>query len=112
MHWGMVRDVLKFHKLAEQADDPTETVSEFVRKNGLGKRFESSFLLPLGSALWSCSVERFGSFPMEFLTDFLSNHNMLQAYNRPVWRVLRGAHLLMWTKLWKVWAIAYIFRLQ
>ena len=86
----MVRDILRFHKLAEQADDPNETVSEFVRRNGLGERFESSFLLPLGSALWSCSIERFGSFPMEFLTDFLSNHKMLQAYNRPVWRVLKG----------------------
>jgi predicted NAD/FAD-binding protein len=89
-HWGMVRDILRFHKLAEQADDPSETVSEFVRRNGLGERFESSFLLPLGSALWSCSIERFGSFPMEFLTDFLSNHKMLQAYNRPIWRVLKG----------------------
>ena len=89
-HWGMVRDILRFHKLAEQADDPNETVSEFVGRNGLGERFESSFLLPLGSALWSCSIERFGSFPMEFFKDFLSNHKMLQAYNRPVWRVLKG----------------------
>ena len=47
-HWAMVRDILRFHKLAEQADDPSETVSEFVRRNGLGERFESSFLLPLG----------------------------------------------------------------
>ena len=89
-HWGMVRDILRFHKLAQQVSDPTETVSEFVGRNGLGERFENSFLLPLGSALWSCSVEKFGSFPMEFFIDFLSNHKMLQAYNRPVWRVLKG----------------------
>ena len=89
-HWGMVWDILRFHKLAQQASDPSETVTEFVGRNGLGERFENSFLLPLGSALWSCSVERFGSFPMEFFTDFLSNHKMLQAYNRPVWRVLKG----------------------
>ncbi|MEK9773433.1 MAG: FAD-dependent oxidoreductase, partial [Opitutae bacterium] len=89
-HWGMVRDILRFHKLAEHADDPNETVTEFIRRNRLGERFKCSFLLPLGSALWSCSIERFGSFPMEFLTDFLSNHKMLQAYNRPVWRVLKG----------------------
>ncbi len=89
-HWIMVRDILKFHRLAERYSDSDETVSDFVKGNGLGDRFENSFLLPLGSALWSCSTERFGSFPMEFLTDFLSNHRMLQAYNRPVWRVLRG----------------------
>ena len=89
-HWRMLRDILKFHKLAEQSDDSDETVSEFVRRHSLSERFESSFLLPLGSALWSCSIGRFSSFPMEFLTDFLSNHKMLQAYNRPVWRVLKG----------------------
>ena len=27
---------------------------------------------------------------MEFVSDFLSNHQMLQANNRPVWRVLKG----------------------
>ena len=101
-HWGMVRDILRFHKLAEHVDDPSETVSEFVRRNGLGARFESSFLLPLGSALWSCSIERFGSFPMEFLTDFLSNHKMLQSYNRPVWRVLKGGSRTYVDKIVKV----------
>ena len=56
----------------------------------MGKRFRDDFLLPLGSALWSCSVDRFGKFPMEFVTDFLSNHQMLQANNRPIWRVIQG----------------------
>ena len=27
---------------------------------------------------------------MEFVTDFLSNHQMLQANNRPIWRVIQG----------------------
>ena len=65
-------------------------MNHFVERAGLGKRFKDAFLLPLGSALWSCSVERFGKFPMEFVTDFLSNHQMLQANNRPIWRVIQG----------------------
>ena len=89
-HWGMVMDILKFHKLAENLPDPDETVDHFVQRSQLGKRFRDEFLLPLGSALWSCSVDRFGKFPMEFVTDFLSNHQMLQANNRPIWRVIKG----------------------
>jgi predicted NAD/FAD-binding protein len=89
-HWGMVRDILRFHQLAEKEDSGSLTVGEFLAQHQLGDRFTEAFLLPLGSALWSCSVDRFSTFPMEFLTDFLSNHNMLQAYNRPVWRVLKG----------------------
>ena len=89
-HWSMVRDILRFHKLAEREESGTLTVGEFLARHKLGDRFTEAFLLPLGSALWSCSVERFSTFPMEFLTDFLANHKMLQAYNRPVWRVLKG----------------------
>jgi len=89
-HWSMVRDILRFHKLAEKEESGTLTVGEFLARHKLGDRFTEAFLLPLGSALWSCSVERFSTFPMEFLTDFLANHKMLQAYNRPVWRVLKG----------------------
>ena len=89
-HWGMVRDILRFHKTAEQVSDPTESVESFVNRHKFGKRFIEMYLLPLGSALWSCSVDRFGQFPMEFVTDFLANHQMLQVKNRPIWRVLKG----------------------
>jgi predicted NAD/FAD-binding protein len=89
-HWSMVRDILRFHKLAEREESGTLTVGEFLARHKLGDRFTEAFLLPLGSALWSCSADRFSTFPMEFLTDFLANHKMLQAYNRPVWRVLKG----------------------
>lgn len=89
-HWGMVMDILKFHKLAENLPVTDETVDCFVQRSQLGKRFRDDFLLPLGSALWSCSVDHFGKFPMEFVTDFLSNHQMLQANNRPTWRVILG----------------------
>ena len=70
--------------------DPNETVSEFVRRNGLGERFESSFLLPLGSALWSCSIDAsehslWNSSPTSFPIIRCFRH-----YNRPVWRVLKG----------------------
>ena len=89
-HWGMTIDILKFHKLAENLQEPGISVHEFISKHQFGKRVKDNFLLPLGSALWSCSIDRFGEFPIEFVTDFLSNHQMLQANNRPIWRVLQG----------------------
>ena len=45
-HWGMVRDILKFHKLAENLPDPDETVDHFVQRSQLGRRFRDEFLLP------------------------------------------------------------------
>ena len=92
-HWGMVADILRFHRLGQdQAAHPTgeQTVSEYVKRHKLGKRFVSHYLYPLGSALWSCPAEKFGDFPMEFVINFMDNHQMLQARNRPVWRVIEG----------------------
>tara|TARA_B100000212_G_scaffold331273_1_gene298329 strand:- start:1038 stop:2276 length:1239 start_codon:yes stop_codon:yes gene_type:complete len=90
LHWKMIRDIFRFHKAADSPDNPNETVRQFNARLKFGKRFHDHFLLPLGSALWSCSTQRFADFPMEFVSDFLSNHNMLQAFNRPVWRVIQG----------------------
>lgn len=89
-HWNMVRDILRFHELAKEKSNPEQTIESFLEKNNFGNRFSNYFLLPLGSALWSCSPEKFGNFPMEFVSDFLSNHQMLQANNRPIWRVIKG----------------------
>ena len=89
-HWKMVLDILRFHKVAEESTDPNESVGSFVKRHNFGKRFIEMYLLPLGSALWSCSIKRFNEFPMEFVTDFLANHQMLQVKNRPIWRVIKG----------------------
>ena len=89
-HWGMIRDILRFHKLGRVPDSISGTVEEFLLTNGFGKRFAKYFLYPLGAALWSCPNEKLSSFPMEFVLKFLGNHQMLQVGNRPIWKVIRG----------------------
>ena len=90
LHWKMALDIMRFHKLAKEKLPGHATVDEFLKLHGFGNRFKECFLLPLGAALWSCSTKKFGEFPMEFVMDFLANHQMLQVADRPVWRVLKG----------------------
>tara|TARA_B100001057_G_C22844955_1_gene948603 strand:+ start:353 stop:1591 length:1239 start_codon:yes stop_codon:yes gene_type:complete len=90
LHWKMALDIMRFHKLAKEKNPGESTVDEFLELHGFGNRFKECFLLPLGAALWSCSTTKFGEFPMEFVMDFLANHQMLQVADRPVWRVLKG----------------------
>lgn len=89
-HWGMVRDISRFHSIAKRNQKSQSSVDDFLSKHHFSQRFRDAFLLPLGSALWSCSTARFGKFPIEFVFDFLSNHKMLQSFDRPIWRVLKG----------------------
>jgi len=88
-HWKMAREIFRFHSIAKDHHNSQSSVNEFLSEHSFSQRFKDTFLLPLGSALWSCSTARFGSFPMEFVLDFLSNHQMLQSFNRPVWRVIK-----------------------
>ena len=93
-HHKMVLDIIRFHKVAKMENlKEGETVSEFVTLHHLGRRFQTHYLYPLGSALWSCPEDTFASFPMEFAIDFFSNHKMLQVKGRPVWRVVKGGSM-------------------
>ena len=89
-HWRMVREIFRFNSLAKNHLNNQSTVNDFLSEKFFSQRFKDNFLLPLGSALWSCSATRFGTFPMEFVFDFLANHEMLQSFNRPIWRVING----------------------
>ena len=92
-HWRMLADIVRFHReapaaLAGLAD--TVTVDAWLAREGYGRGFGERYLLPLGASLWSCSAERFGTFPMRFVIEFLHNHRMLQVEGRPVWKTVAG----------------------
>ena len=89
---GMLLDIMKFHRKAPSALNSSDdvTVSDFVRQHGLGAAFFEDYLLPLGSALWSSSIAQFAEFPVRFVVEFMHNHHMLQAVNRPLWSVIEG----------------------
>lgn len=50
----------------------------------------AAYLLPIGSAVWSCPPGMFRQFPIRFVVDFFANHGMLQVHRRPLWRTVRG----------------------
>lgn len=90
---AMARDMLRFHRVAtreREGLDDSESVDAFLRRHRFCTAFRDWFLVPMGSALWSCPRGRFGAFPIRFVVDFLHHHQMLQVHGRPVWRVVTG----------------------
>jgi predicted NAD/FAD-binding protein len=89
----MLADVLRFNRLArlhcEQQVGET-TVAQFLRQHRLEGWFASRYLLPMGSAIWSCPIGRFAEFPIGFICEFFRNHGLLDLRDRPQWRVVRG----------------------
>lgn len=91
--YRLIADILRFHRdpseLLHHLDDQV-TVGEFVKSNRYSVEFIEQFLLPMGSAIWSCPREAFGEFPMRFIIEFYHNHGLLSLADRPIWRVIAG----------------------
>ncbi len=92
----MLAEILWFNRQARRqlatldpADDQ-RTIADFLRSGGYSRRFAQQYLLPLGSAIWSCPPETFAGFPLRFILEFYENHGLLQLLNRPRWRVIQG----------------------
>jgi predicted NAD/FAD-binding protein len=93
--WFMIRDILRFNKqTVEMLENDTipegQTLGEFVNKYGYGDRFVNHYIIPMGAAIWSASVNVMMEFPLRFFLKFFSNHGMLSVDNRPQWRVITG----------------------
>jgi uncharacterized protein len=91
--YRMVRDILRFNRECRDvldSGDERVTVGEYLSRGRFGREFAKHYLLPMGSAIWSCPKSTFENFPIRFVVEFYLHHGLLQIRDRPVWRVIRG----------------------
>lgn len=90
---GMVRDILRFYREAPAllaGPSPGPTLGQYLDAQRYGAAFRDDHLVPMASALWSSPATRILDFPARHLVAFMANHRMLQAGDRPQWRVVQG----------------------
>ncbi|MEL0624704.1 FAD-dependent oxidoreductase [Marinomonas arenicola] len=92
---GMLKDIMRFNKEAVQDLDSGElkeglSLGEYLKNKGYGERFASHYLIPMGSAIWSATLEEMMDFPLVFFVRFFKNHGLLSVSHRPQWRVIKG----------------------
>ena len=93
--WFMIKDILRFNKqtvaMVKNDSIPAgQTLGEFVKEHGYGDHFVNHYVVPMGAAIWSASVDVMMEFPLQFFLKFFNNHGMLSVDNRPQWRVITG----------------------
>ena len=76
--------------LLEAGAESAETLGGFIERHQFGEMFVEKYLLPMGSAIWSCPRKKFLDFPAQFIAEFYENHGLLNITNRPKWRVVSG----------------------
>jgi uncharacterized protein len=94
----MLRDILRFNRAALRSFEAGRlaegcgeiTVGRFLSQGRYSRAFAEHYLLPMGSAIWSCPAEDFAEFPINFIIEFFHNHGLLSLRDRPTWRVVEG----------------------
>lgn len=93
--WGLIRSILRFNKLCKQAWangdlGPTLTLGDFLKTHRFNRYFCEHYILPMGAAIWSSSLDAMEQFPMRFFVQFFIHHGLLEVHNRPQWYVIPG----------------------
>ncbi len=93
--WGLLRDILRFNRQAQEdlkqgAIEPGISLGDYLQRLGMGDWLRDKYLVPMGSAIWSASVDSMLAMPLQFFVRFFHNHGLLTVNDRPQWRVIEG----------------------
>jgi predicted NAD/FAD-binding protein len=91
----MLKDITAFNKDAIKDLDSGAlkediTLGEYLALKNYGSMFASHYLIPMGSAIWSSTLQEMKQFPLVFFVRFFKNHGLLSINDRPQWRVIQG----------------------
>ena len=85
--YRLLYDLLKFNRESRKLLGPDAasdaTVEQFISRRNYSRSFVKQFLLPMGSAIWSCPFDKFLQFPIQFIAEFYENHGLLSVSDRP-----------------------------
>lgn len=92
--WRLLRDILRFNRLAKQAlagkVDENATLQSFLDEHRFSPFFARHYILPMGAAIWSSSLQEMRRFPLPLFLRFFDNHGLLDVTQRPQWYVVPG----------------------
>ena len=92
--WSMLSDILRFNResmawLASHPDNQ-RSLRDFLVEGRYSNAFADWYLLPMAAAIWSCPTGQVRDMPLATFIRFCQNHGLLQVFDRPMWRTVRG----------------------
>lgn len=91
--WGLLKEVVRFNRLAKQAlndADANDTLQTFLEQHRFSPFFARHYILPMGAAIWSSSLQEMRRFPLPLFLRFFEHHGLLDITQRPQWYVVPG----------------------
>ncbi len=89
-YWRMLRDIVRFNARAPGLlrGDDKRSLGDYLAAEGYGPGFTEDYILPMGAAIWSASVDGIRAFPARQFVRFFVNHGLLKLNGRPQWRTV------------------------
>jgi predicted NAD/FAD-binding protein len=92
--WTMLSDILRFNResmawLATHPDNK-RSLRDFLTEGRYSSAFADWYLLPMAAAIWSCPTGQMLDMPLATFIRFCQNHGLLQVFDRPMWRTVKG----------------------
>lgn len=90
--YGFIRDIFRFNARALKTAErhPEMTLGQLLDHLRVGDWYRRYFILPVGGAIWSCSLEDMLSFPALSFTRFFKAHGLLSVIGQPQWHTVKG----------------------
>jgi predicted NAD/FAD-binding protein len=92
--WRMLADILRFNRDSvawlEAFPDDHRSLRDFLAAGGYSRPFAEWYLLPMAAAIWSCPAGQMLDYPLVSFVRFCRNHGLLQVFDRPLWRTVKG----------------------
>ncbi|MFK7816474.1 MAG: NAD(P)/FAD-dependent oxidoreductase [Gammaproteobacteria bacterium] len=97
-------DIVRFKKLAlaflNQKNEQM-TLGDFLATNEFSAPFIKYYILPMGAAIWSSTLEQINEYPCKSFLTFFKNHGLLNLKIRPQWKTVVGGSKRYVTELIK-----------
>ena len=91
--WRLLKEIVRFNRLAKQAlenVDENATLQTFLEQHRFSDFFARHYILPMGAAIWSSSLQEMRRFPLPLFLRFFEHHGLLDITHRPQWYVVPG----------------------
>ena len=92
-HWKQLFYIRKFYLNAEKnirKHSSSSTLREFLVAEKYPEYFIQNHVIPMCSAIWSCSPEKMLDYPALDFVRFFANHGLFKLSKRPLWKSIIG----------------------
>ena len=92
--WRLFLEIKRFNREApeilQRVDAEKVKLGEFLDEKKFGAEFRELYLLPMASAVWSCTLDAVKEFPAATLIRFFDNHRFLTVSGQAQWKTIAG----------------------